>query len=164
VDRALAVGDEAQAALAVFARAHGLPEPDGAGGVERGEVLTICRTDATPRRFKVIPGTTERRRHLRKYAEGKLGDDKAFFFRGAEGKLRLRATNLIMFLEMADGVDDETWEWHRARADFSTWVETSIKDGELAAEMRAIEQDASPTDEARLAIRASIEHRYTLPA
>jgi len=163
VDRALAVGDEAQAALAVFARAHGLPEPDGVGGVERGEVLTMCRTDATPRRFKVIPGTTERRRHLRKYAEGKLGDDKAFFFRGAEGKLRLRATNLIMFLEMADGVDDETWEWHRARADFSAWVETSIKDGELAVQMRAIEQDASPTDEARLAIRAFIEHRYTLP-
>ena len=94
----------------------------------------------------MIPGTTERRRHLRKYAEGKLGDDKAFFFRGAEGKLRLRATNLIMFLEMADGVDDETWEWHRVRGDLSAWVETSIKDGELAAEMRAIEQNASPTD------------------
>jgi len=30
--------------------------------------------------------------------------------------------------------------------------------------MRAIEQDASPTDEARLAVRAFIEHRYTLPA
>jgi len=44
-------------------------------------------------------------------AEGKLGDDKAFFFRGPEGKLRLRATNLIMFLEMADGVDDATWDW-----------------------------------------------------
>ena len=164
VDRALAVGDEAQAALAVFARAHGLAEPDGAGSVERGEVLTLCRTDPAPRRFKVIPGTTERRRHLRKYAEGKLGDDKAFFFRGAEGKLRLRATNLIMFLEMADGVDDETWEWHRVRGDLSAWVETSIKDGELAAEMRAIEQNASPTDEARLAMRTSIERRYTLPA
>ncbi len=86
VDRAVAVSDEAGAALAVFARAHGLPEPEGVGGVERGEGLTICRTDPAPRRCKVIPGTTERRRHVRKYAEGKL---------------RLCATNLVMFLEMA---------------------------------------------------------------
>ena len=169
VDRALAVGDEARAALAVFARAHGLPEPDGtdggtADGVERGEVLTICRDDPVPRRYKVIPGITERRRHLRKYAEGKLGDDKAFFFRGAEGKLRLRATNLVMFLEMADGVDDETWEWHRRRADFSGWVGTSIKDGELATELRGIEDGEVPPDEARRLVRAAVERRYTAPA
>jgi len=132
--------------------------------VERGEVLTICRDDPVPRRYKVIPGITERRRHLRKYAEGKLGDDKAFFFRGAEGKLRLRATNLVMFLEMADGVDDETWEWHRRRADFSGWVGTSIKNGELATELRGIEDGEVPLDEARRLVRAAVERRYTAPA
>lgn len=164
VDRAMAVGDEARAALAVFAEAHGLPAPEGPEGVERGEVLTLSLSDPLPRRFKVIPGTTERQRHLRKYAEGKLGDDKAFFFRGAEGKLRLRATNLIMFLEMAEGVDDATWEWHRARGDFSAWIETSIKDRDLSAELQAIEQGASKSDEARQEIRGAIERRYTLPA
>ena len=82
-------------------------------------MLTLSVSDPAPRRFKVIPGTTEQRRHARKYAEGKLGDDKAFFFRGAEGRLNLRATNLVMFLEMADGVDDDTWGWHRAHGDFS---------------------------------------------
>jgi len=35
-----------------------------------------------------------------------------------------------MFLEMADGVDDETWEWHRARGDFSEWVASSIRDAD----------------------------------
>ncbi len=163
VDRALAVGTEARAALAVFARAHGLPEPGGPDGVEPGEVLTMSRADPAPRRFKVIPGTTERRRHSRKYAEGKLGDDKAFFFRGAESKLRLRATNLVMFLEMADGVDDATWEWHRARGDFSAWVETSIKDHDLTAELRDIEQGMSTAEEARGQVRAVVERRYTLP-
>ena len=56
VDRALAVGEEAGAALAVFARAHGLPEPEGAGAVARGEVLTMSRTSPAPQRFTVIPG------------------------------------------------------------------------------------------------------------
>ena len=164
VDRALAVGEEAGAALALFARAHGLPEPEGATAAERGKVLTISRADPAPRHFKVIPGTSERRRHVRKYAEGKLGDDKAFFFRGAEGKLRLRATNLIMFLEMADGVDDATWDWHRGRGDFSAWVESSIKDADLAEELRGIEASRTPPDTARQMIRAAVERRYTAPA
>jgi len=164
VDRVLAVGTEAQAALAVFARAHGLAAPDGIVGVELGQVLTLSVSDPEPRRFKMMPGTTEHRRHVRKYAEGKLGDDKAFFFRGPEGKLRLRATNLIMFLEMADGGDDATWEWHRARGDFSQWVETSIKDHDLTAELRAIEQSNSAAGEARQQVRDAIERRYTLPA
>jgi HAD superfamily hydrolase (TIGR01484 family) len=164
VDRVLAVGDEARAALAAYARAHGLPEPGGEAGVARGEVLTLAAVDPELRRYKVIPGTTERRRHMRKYAEGKLGDDKSFWFRGAEGKLRLRATNLIMFLEMADGVDDETWEWHRARGDFSEWVASCIKDADLAAELHALEEGAADPAGARKAIRNAIERRYTLPA
>ena len=164
IDRVLAVGAEARAALAVFAQARGLPEPEGADGVERGQVLTLAISDPAPRRFKVMPGTTEQRRHVRKYAEGKLGDDKAFFFRGPEGKLRLRATNLVMFLEMADGVDDATWDWHRARGDFSQWVETSIKDHELTAELRGVEQGALAVDEARQQVRDAIERRYTLTA
>ena len=162
VDRVLTVGEEARAALRVFAEAHGLPEPVGAEGVERGFALTLSIDDPTPRRLAVIPGKAERRRHVRKYAEGKLGDDKSFFFRGAEGKLRLRATNLQMFLEMADGVDDETWEWHLSRGDVSAWIETSIKDRELAAEVSAAEQAGG--NDAKRQVRQAIERRYTLPA
>ncbi len=164
VDRALAVGPNARAALTAFAQAHGLPEPGGEDGVPRGEVLTLCATDPAPRRFGVIRGTAELRRHVRKYAEGKLGDDKSFFFRGPEGKLNLRATNLVMFLEMADGVDDETWQWHRSRGDFSSWAEDSIKDGELAAELRDVETGSLALSEARAAVRDAVERRYTQPA
>ena len=162
VDRVLAVGAEAGAALGVFARAHGSEAPESGEALARGELLTWAVGDAQARRLRVIPGSTERRRHLRKYAEGKLGDDRAFFFRGAEGKLRLRATNLLMFLEMADGVDAATWEWHRTRGDYSTWIETSIKDKELAAEIRAAEQDEG--SDGRVRIREAIEQRYTLPS
>jgi hypothetical protein len=49
-----------------------------------------------------------------------------------------------MFLEMADGVDEATWEWHRSRGDFSAWVETCIKNAELAAELWEVETDDTP--------------------
>ena len=51
----------------------------------------------------------EHRRHSRKYAEGELPQDRSFYFRGPQGKLNLRAQNLMVFLQMAEGVDDETW-------------------------------------------------------
>ena len=51
-------------------------------------------------------------RHTRKYAEGELGEDKSFYFRGPDNALNLRAQNLTIFLQMADGVDDQTWRHH----------------------------------------------------
>jgi uncharacterized protein (DUF2384 family) len=49
-----------------------------------------------PAIFKVrgIPGRTQHRRHLRKYAEGDLGPERSFYFRGRDGKLNLKAQNL----------------------------------------------------------------------
>ena len=60
-----------------------------------------------------------------KYAEGSLGEDRSFYFRGREGKLKLRAHNLIVFTDLADGVDDETWLYHWKRGEVSEWVRTS---------------------------------------
>ncbi len=96
------------------------------------------------------------------YVAHSVGDDESFFFRRAEGKLRLRATNLQTFLKMADGVDNETWQWHLGRGNISAWIETSIKDRELAAEVSAVEQAGG--DDAKRRVREAIERRYTLPA
>jgi len=46
------------------------------------------------------------RRHTRKYAEGELDEDRSFYFRGPEGRLNLRAQNLALFLQIAEGVDN----------------------------------------------------------
>jgi HAD superfamily hydrolase (TIGR01484 family) len=163
VDRAIAVGDSASEALAAFAHVHGISQPNEPRQVERGQALSLSRTDPVVRRWTIIPCTVERRRHARKYAEGKLGDDKSFYFRGPDAKLNLRATNLIMFLEMADGVDKPTWEWHRLRGDYSRWAESCIKDAELAKELREIEIAGTATNAAIKAVREVIERRYTLP-
>ncbi|HSC16753.1 MAG TPA: hypothetical protein VLI71_16610, partial [Gammaproteobacteria bacterium] len=105
------------------------------------------------------------RRHTRKYAVGQLPPDRSFYFRGPEGKLNLRAQNLLQFLEVAAGVDDDTWTYHFRQGDYSRWFRDVIKDSELAAAAAAVERDRFLSrDNAIAALRAAVESRYTLPA
>ena len=80
---------------------------------------------------------------MRKYAEGELGEDKSFYFRGPNGSLNLRAHNLVIFLQMAQGVDDQTWMHHLRSGEYLRRFSEAIKDDELAAETRAVEQNGS---------------------
>ena len=79
-------------------------------------------------------------RHTRKYAEGELGEDKSFYFRGPDNALNLRAQNLTIFLQMAEGVDDETWRHHLKNHDVSRWMREAIKDEALAGEAQEVEE------------------------
>jgi hypothetical protein len=62
-------------------------------------------------------------------------------------------------------VDDETWEHHLRRHDYSAWLREEIKNPDLAESVHAIESDTSlsPAD-SRAQIREAIEEIYTLPA
>jgi hypothetical protein len=66
-------------------------------------------------------------RHLRKYAEGRLGEDRSFYFRGPDEKVCLRAYNLASFMELGEGLDAETWLHHLQRNDYSEWTRTAIR-------------------------------------
>jgi len=164
LDRIIVVGAEPSAALRAFCEARGLDAPADEVVLEQGEALTLTPDQTQPVRAKVIPGVGQRRRHLRKYSEGRLGEDKSFFFRGLGQRLNLRAQNLTRFVELADGVDEATWQWHRERGDYSRWISEAIKDPELAIEVEAIEHGPAPESEARRLLREAIGRRYTLPA
>ncbi len=112
----------------------------------------------------VEPSQTERRRHVRKYAEGLLIPERSFYFRGPEGKLNLRAHNLILFLELAQGVDDGTWLYHLDRGDYSRWFADVIGDHDLASEAQDVErsQPRSP-DASRRRICAAVQRCNALP-
>ena len=49
---------------------------------------------------------------MRNYTQGELGKDRSFYFRGPQQKLNLRAHNLMVFVQIAEGLDDETWLYH----------------------------------------------------
>lgn len=107
----------------------------------------------------------ERQGHSRKYAEGELGEDKSFYFRGPDGALNLRAQNLAFFLQIAVGIDDRTWLHHLRAGDYSQGLRDKIKDDELADEVARTEGDEALTPlESRRRIKEAIERRYTSPA
>jgi hydroxymethylpyrimidine pyrophosphatase-like HAD family hydrolase len=134
--------------------------------LEHGEALVWQREQGPrPQVLKLVPSRAEHRRHSRKYAEGELPADRSFWFRGPHDALNLRAQNLVVFLQMADGVDDATWLHHLRRGDYSRWFEEGIKDEGLAQEARRIEAMSSVSAaQGRSLMRGAIERIYTLPA
>ena len=69
-----------------------------------------------------------------------------------------------MFLQMAQGVDDQTWTHHLRSGEYSRWFGEAIKDDELAAETRGVEQNEFlSAEESRERISEIVERRYTAP-
>jgi HAD superfamily hydrolase (TIGR01484 family) len=167
VNTVLAVGDAPGETLKAFAKAVGGVGPrNPPPSLPRGEVYVWLRDGGRRPPFvvEVEPGAVEHRRHTRKYAEGLMVPERSFYFRGPAGKLNLRAHNLTLFLELADGVDDDTWLFHLRRGDYSSWFRDEIGDKDLAAEAAAVEADKrSSAAESRARIRKAVERRYTLP-
>jgi hypothetical protein len=159
-----AVGKEPQQAIRAFAEAAGAEMPEMPDDGANGAALFWRRGEKQVHGFHIAPPRSERKRHQRKYAEGTLGDDRCFYFTGPDGKMHLKAQNLMVFLQLAEGVDDETWLYHLKRGDYSRWVRECIKDDPLASEVERIERSPAPPDETRAQMRAEIGARYTAPA
>ncbi len=161
------LGDGPQATLHKFCESLGIAAPPlAAVEVSSGEALAWLRDSGEPPFLLTIaPSHIERRRHRRKYAEGELPPERSFYFRGADNQLNLRAQNLILFTQMAEGVDTATWQHHLRRGDYSRWMRDCIKDDVLADEVLEVEQSV-PDDaaESLQRVKAAIEHHYTLPA
>ncbi len=166
VEYVIALGEGAFEVIALFCRALGEAPPTANGSLERDEILFWRRsapTYAVP--VKIVRATKKRRRHVRKYAEGDLGKELSFYFRGPDNRLKLRAQNLTLFAQIAEGVDAPTWQHHRQLHDYSTWFRTVIKDDELAREAAAVESDAGlDADASRERIIEAVQRRYTAPA
>jgi hydroxymethylpyrimidine pyrophosphatase-like HAD family hydrolase len=163
IDHVLVIGKRPDQSIRAFAEATGreppepLPESDENGGWSwplAGNRVIAFQPELPPEGHK---------RHKRKYAKGELGDDKCFYFRGPKGELNLKADNLVTFLRLADGVDQQTWLYHLQRQDYSQWLRDAIKDETLAAEVEEIETAGVLSDESRAQVRAAIERRYTAP-
>ena len=167
IDITIAIGKSSDDTLRAFGEVVGAQPPLTLPGTkEPGEALLWPRRPQPhdPVWFRTAPPQAEHRRHVRKYATGELGEDKSFYFRGPAGRLNLRARNLALFVQLAAGVDDETWLHHLRLKDYSRWFREAIKDEALASAAASVEEDASlPPKESRALIRAAIERRYTLP-
>ena len=166
IETVIVLGERPREMVREFAEANSLAAPAvPREKLSRATALLWHKAGSQPEVLTLEPTKSERRRHLRKYSEGSLGEDRSFYFRGPEGKLKLRAQNLMVFLDLADGVDEETWLHHWQRGDVTDWLRTSIKDEALTAKIAALEHHV-PDDAAvsRKRVRDVIEESYTLPA
>jgi len=98
-------------------------------------------------------------RHKKKYAAGDMGDN-SFVFTGLENKLQLKANNLLMFVHLAEGIDDATWLYHLHREDYRRWVADCIHDDELAEKVK--EAEKKDVAASKKIIIDSIKEKYTL--
>ena len=149
---------------AVTERLPLLPRDAVPGGeLDADEALDITRSAGAPlriRRFRVAPRETTHRRHVRKYATGRLEPEHSFHFRGPDGRLNLVAHNLETFTMLAEGVDDATWLHHFWSGDVSRWLREAIKDVGLADEVQALERSGDAAS-SRRAVLEAIGRRYT---
>jgi hypothetical protein len=162
-----ALGPKAREVIEDVCAAIGDAPPDGLDEpLEDDEVLFWRRSPPEPvRRIRVEQPQQTRKRHTRKYAEGQLGEEASFYFRGPKNEMNLRAHNLMIFLQIAEGIDDKTWEHHLRRGDYSKWFEERIGDEELALETAGIEEDRSLSPaESRQRLAEAVRRRYTAPA
>jgi hypothetical protein len=151
-------------------KAWALPKETAAGEsgpeVRSGEMMVWQLPESNrPEKITLEPAKIELRRHKRKYAAGELGEDKSFYFRGPEGKLNIRAHNLNLFAQIAEGVDDDTWSYHLKQHDYSVWLREAVKDDAVADEIATVEGNANlPPSESRARILETIRKHYTSAA
>ena len=165
VDVIIAVGPSPQKTIRRFSDAIGQPLdwPSGLSDQPGKAIVWFPREGETPFAIDCLPGSTERIRHRRKYAEGNMRYH-SFYFRGPDNRHNLKAQNLAVFAQIAEGIDEATWLFHLRRGDYSRWFRGAVKDSSLADEAERVEQrqDLRPSETRRL-IRSLIEARYTLP-
>jgi len=166
VDSVFAVGPDPGKVMGSFAKAVGKPTPAiPAQGPGPGQALAWFTGRGEVHCLNFHLSQVERTRHKRNYAQGELGEENSFYFRGAQEKLKLRAYNLKVFLQIASGLDDDTWLYHLRRGDYSKWFREGIKDESLAEEAAQYARDESlGPAESREKIKAAVERRYTAAA
>lgn len=165
IDVVIAVGATAARTLREFADAAGRSPPaaqvapaDGADAL-----CWFVQSGQDPFPMRVIHSHAARIRHHRKYAVGDVRYH-SFYFRGPQGRHNLKAQNLAVFCQMAEGIDEETWTFHLRRGDYSRWMREVIKNEGLAREVQDIEGHLELTPpQTRALVGAAIAARYTLP-
>ena len=158
----IAVGAQANQAIASYARLAEIAAPAAAPIPSNDQVLVWTR-DGNVAVINIGKSKQQHQRHTRKYAEGRLGEDISFYFRGPDNALNLRAYNLASFLELGKGVDDATWQFHLKRRDYSRWFRDIIKDDGLADEAQSAES-LDDSAQSRAALTEAIKKRYVVSA
>ncbi|UCI18852.1 HAD-IIB family hydrolase [Mesorhizobium sp. B2-1-8] len=166
VTAVIALGPKAKDVVKTFCHETGIEPPKNIP-TPKGDRVLFWRPQLRKKLMtvKVIEPRQSLKRHSRKYAEGQLDETGSFYFRGPDDAMNLRAHNLMIFAQMAEGIDDKTWEFHLRAGDYSKWFRQQIRDRDLARETAEAEKDSKLSAEAsRKRVLDAVRRRYTAPA
>lgn len=166
VTSVIAIGPKADDVVKALCKSAGIkPPPRMTPPKDKRVLFWRPGGDKKPKLLKVIEPKQSLKRHSRKYAEGTLDEKGSFYFRGPDNRMKLRAQNLMIFQQIAEGIDDETWKHHLRKGDYSDWFRNQIRDKKLAKETKEAEEDEglSPKESRRIVLDA-VRKRYTAPA
>jgi hypothetical protein len=166
VDVVVALGPDAGEVIEKFCEGIAIAVPDAMPSPQEDQVLFWRRASGDKvQAIGVEKPRQSKKRHTRKYAEGQLDEERSFYFRGPESAMNLRAQNLMVFIQIVEGIDEETWDYHLRAGDYSKWFAGRIGDDELAKEAARIEaDDALSSSESKAGIIDAVRRRYTAPA
>ena len=146
----MVVGENTEEPVKQFCRICNIENPEQIPAIQNGEACIYdVDTGNTPYVIKYNPPQQLQQRHKRKYALGDMGDN-SFIFSGSENKLNLKANNLSMFVHIAEGVDDDTWNYHLQKKEYTKWFKEALHDDDLAAISKEAEKKKNAADSKKL--------------
>ena len=113
--------------------------------------------------------TTMHLRHLHKYEQALLPENRRFFFRDDKRATETVAANLAEFAALLTHVPEAVVRHHARGRDFSRWILDVFRDSHLAHEIRDIEKELASAsvngniNSLRNAIISAIEARFSPP-
>jgi hypothetical protein len=70
----------------------------------------------------------------------------------------------MIFIQIAEGVDDDTWMYHLNKKEYSNWFRNAVHDDELADNTEKIEEREADAEKSKKEILTLIREKYTGPA
>lgn len=124
------------------------------------------RLGSTPTRaFTLAARRTTHVRHRHKYADVCLSDERRFYFRSAEGQTLAPAATMHDFRVALGNLNPQALRYHLERGDFSSWLDSTIADKNLAEQAAVWEDEllahqAADLERIRHQLVRAVEERY----
>lgn len=117
------------------------------------------------RRFTVAERCTRHVRHQHKYADVALPKERRFYFRSVDGQAIPPAASMAEFAAALRRLAPQALDFHLERGDFSRWLEHTVTDRVLAAEVASWEDEmaahrAAEVERVREQLIRAVQHRY----
>ena len=127
-----------------------IDNPDTAGDVASRTLrrASVRFGAGAPRAFTIAERRTAHVRHRHKYADVSLPKERRFYFRPIDGQTISAAGTMGDFSTAVGHLDPRALQYHLERGDFSRWLDDTIADKELAAQV-AVWEDELPAHRSR---------------